>query len=291
MERKKIEKEINGEKKKGVLTLVLLAVICVVTIAAIIVGQRIIIPSINYDSALKAMEEQDYNMARKFLKGLGDYRDSMEKLAEIKEIEYQKICAEVKIGDHLILGSYEQDNNLSNGKEDIEWIVLAKEDNRLLIISEYGLDCRLYNEKDTSDLTWKNCTLREWMNHIFLNEAFDTMEQAWIAETIVPNSDNEKYEANGGNETTDKVFLLSTEEAENYFSGDKERRLAASEYTKKGKKYAFIADTVWWWLRSPGCREGYAACVSNSGEVQYDGCKVWDFYGIVRPALWLNLTP
>ena len=38
--------------------------------------------------------------------------------------------ASVSVGDTIFFGEYEQDNNLSNGKEEIEWIVLAKENNK-----------------------------------------------------------------------------------------------------------------------------------------------------------------
>ncbi len=46
----------------------------------------------------------------------------------------------VEVGDVIYFGSYEQDNNLSNGKEEIEWIVLAKENRKALLISKYALD-------------------------------------------------------------------------------------------------------------------------------------------------------
>ena len=44
------------------------------------------------------------------------------------------------VGDIIVVGTYEQDNNTSNGKELIEWLVLAKENNRVLVISDKALD-------------------------------------------------------------------------------------------------------------------------------------------------------
>ena len=48
-------------------------------------------------------------------------------------------------GDYFTFGAYEQDNNLANGPEPIEWIVLAKEEKKILIISRYGIDACPYN--------------------------------------------------------------------------------------------------------------------------------------------------
>lgn len=44
------------------------------------------------------------------------------------------------VGDIIVFGTYEQDNNISNGKENIKWLVLAKENNRVLVISDKALD-------------------------------------------------------------------------------------------------------------------------------------------------------
>ena len=50
-------------------------------------------------------------------------------------------------GDCVIFGHYEQDNNTSNGKEDIEWLVLEKEADRMLVISRYVLDAMPYKKE------------------------------------------------------------------------------------------------------------------------------------------------
>ena len=79
----------------------------------------------------------------------------------------------VAAGDIVSFGTYEQDNNTSNGKENIEWLVLAKEGKRVLIISKYVLDCQQYNSTRTS-VTWETCSLRKWLNETFLNAAFSS---------------------------------------------------------------------------------------------------------------------
>ncbi len=89
-----------------------------------------------------------------------------------------------KVGDIVTFGRYEQDNNTSNGKEPIEWQVLAKEDNKILVISKYALDGKRYNETDTS-VTWETCTLRKWLDSDFKNAAFNATEKSQIPRVTV----------------------------------------------------------------------------------------------------------
>ena len=83
--------------------------------------------------------------------------------------------------------------------------MLAIEDGKALIISEYGLDAMRYNT-DVVDITWEECTLRGWLNDDFYNTAFTEEEQARIALTQLINDDNLAYSTEGGNDTDDKVF-------------------------------------------------------------------------------------
>ena len=69
-------------------------------------------------------------------------------------------------GDIITFGKYEQDNKKSNGKEDIEWIVLAREGNKVLVLSRYALASKPYNNKKT-DVTWETCSLRKWLDKDF----------------------------------------------------------------------------------------------------------------------------
>ena len=49
------------------------------------------------------------------------------------------------------------------------------------------------------------------------------------------------------------------------------------------------AETGWWWLRSPGYIQSFAASVNNSGNL--NGYAVPDDEkGSVRPAFWLDLN-
>ena len=218
------------------------------------------------------------------LKGL-DYKDSLDKQKEImRSEEWKKECP---VGEIILFGSYEQDNNTANGKEDIEWLVLAKDENRILVISSYALDCQQYNTAYTS-VTWETCSLRKWLNGTFLNAAFSEEERAMIPSMTVSADKNPSYSTSPGNSTTDQVFLLSITEANKYFSSDEARKCAPTAYAKAQGCYANNGN-CWWWLRSPGYDSHNAANVSSGGSVNESGRNVNIDNSAVRPALWVNL--
>lgn len=248
------------------------------------IGNSDAIASNKYDRATKLIDSGDYEAAYLLLDGLA-YKDSSEKLQSIKLYYLSK----ASVGDNIFFGSYEQDGDTSNGKEDIEWLVLAKENKKILVISKYALDCQPYNSSYTHT-TWEECSLRAWMNDDFLNNAFSAYEQSKIVTTNVSADKNPKYSTDPGNATTDKIFLLSVKEAEKYFSSDSARQCKPTEYAIANGTY--VNDNngdCWWWLRSPGHNQYYAAFVYNVGSVGCHGDDVDGDLVCVRPALWIDL--
>jgi hypothetical protein len=132
--------------------------------------------------------------------------------------------------------------------------------------------------------------LRKWLNNSFLNEAFSQEEKKMILMTEITNSGNKDKKVPGGNNTEDKVFLLSLDEAETYFHGDSSRQTAAIPYAKKGN-VLYVDENGYslWWLRTPGAT-GEAACyVDHLGRIQTGGMmNRFDYIG-VRPAIWVAL--
>ena len=187
--------------------------------------------------------------------------------------------------DKIFFGSYYQNNQYK--KEPIEWQILEKKGNRALLISKYALDCKGYHELLT-DTTWEKCTLRVWLNEAFLKQAFTPEEQSMIAETTVKAHANPKHITNPGNDTVDKVFLLSIPEINRYFKSDEERICQQTKYCFDRGAYDFDGH-VWWWLRSPGGRADFAALVGYGGSVLDYGNGVNNDISAVRPALWVNL--
>ena len=265
-----------------------------VCIAAFLLVTKVIIPNKNYNAAVTLMDAGQYEEAIAAFEATDDYKDSKDQIADCeKQIANNELGA-IKtslIGDIVVFGTYEQDNDTSNGQEDIEWLVLAKEDNKILVISKYALDTQPYNEEYT-DVTWETCTLHDWLNEAFINEAFSSTEKALILETTVTADKNPRYSTDPGNDTTDKIFLLSIDEANEYLNSDAERMCAPTAYAKAqgastSSKFKVDGEaSCWWWLRSPGDAQLFAAYVYNDGGV---GDSVDNAYGCVRPAFWINL--
>ena len=203
----------------------------------------------------------------------------------------------LKAGDYVTFGHYPQTQSGSDNTS-IEWQVLEvdKANNKALLISRYALDTKPYN--DTRDrVTWATCSLHIWLNNDFLNKAFTANERKAIFSTSVSNSQSQGYSAyttNGGNNTEDRVFLLSYNEAFNLYFTDNETRICiptgfavaqgaycSSDYTKDGKA------TCCWWLRSPGDNQYSAIEVACNGVRSYNYV---DYNNIaIRPTLWIKL--
>ena len=102
------------------------------------------------------------------------------------------------------------------------------------------------------------------------------------------------YNTNGGNNTQDRIFLLSYHEAfDLYFSSAESRKCVPTDYAiAQGARTSNVQKvdgraTGWWWLRSPGSRQDGAARVNDDGSRYY--FLVNNDNGCVRPAFWLNL--
>ena len=252
------------------------------------IGDNETIFASKYDRAIKCIDSGDYESAYILLKDIS-YKDSKEKCADIKT-KCKQILA---VGDKFTFGTYEQDNDTSNGAEDIEWLVLAKENNKILVISDKVLDFQPYNEKPYYEtrkaITWEQCSLRKWLNDSFLNEAFSEEERALIQSTTVSVDKIPNYHyTDPGNATTDKVFLLSYNDAEKHFSDHHARKCTFTAYAKAQRAAAGKGGVDAWWLRS--LTGPYYAAVSDapSGALAYYIYDTSDGGG-VRPALWIDL--
>lgn len=264
LEREK-SRAIAKKKKKTVAIIAAAVTIC--AIAFLIILNSVIIPNNKYNAAKAYLNDKNYVAAYKILRDLDGYKDSAELKESIKE-EYKWVeIATANIGDIIQFGNY-------NGNT--EWRVLVKEEGKILVISRYAIEKRPYNTEFTS-VTWETCTLRKWLNETYIQSAFTNEEQAMILPTSIINSDNPEYGTTGGNNTTDKVFLLSIDEFNKYFTPDTARKATLADGSR-----------CCWWLRSPGDRSDLAADVFLDGSVSYHGGFV-DGDIAVRPALWINL--
>lgn len=197
----------------------------------------------------------------------------------------------------VYFGNYQQSSNGSGGYtvEPIKWRVLQNNttNKTLFLLSDQNLDAKEFDTSSPLTNVWANCTLRKWLNGSgsvtpnFINTAFDSREIGAIAPT-----------ANVSATDTDKIFLLSVEEAEKTdygFTGN-----ASLTSTRVAVNTAYVAsintsmspagEADIWWLRSPGLTGDFAALVNNYGLVDTTGNSV-DYYDVaVRPALNINLS-
>ena len=193
-----------------------------------------------------------------------------------------------EIGDIVTYGNYEQDGFYSNGEETIEWIVIARDrDNHALLLSRYCLDALPYNE-DGGDVTWEDSSIRAWLNGEFLESAFGSDPTGFICTAECKTKDG-RSGTDGGENTTDRIFLLAVDEVTQYFPKESSRRAPVTEYAKEqGAEYDKNGNG-WWWLRTPGKTQDMAAGVHTAGGVNYDGRDVDRTDLCIRPALWLDL--
>lgn len=203
--------------------------------------------------------------------------------------EYPEYGASVaKPGDIIKFGSYIQNGET---KDSIEWIVLARDRNNIKLVSKYGLDCKAYNNV-YENVTWENCDLRKWLNEVFVEEAFTKVEKSMIPFTPVKIDNLDNIYANHGNNTSDKVFLLSATEAKLYFESDKERQCKATKYAVSHGAYENSENgNCWYWLRTPGWAP-MAYCqtdVKDKGDISLVGDSLEHTDNAVRPAIWVGV--
>jgi hypothetical protein len=198
-----------------------------------------------------------------------------------------------------------------------DWQVLDKRHDRILIISRDIIDICPY-DTDFTEEYWQTCTLRSYLNNKFLKK-FKPRERARIIKTKIHNDDNPWYKTPGGEDTYDKIFLLSAEEADIYFNTgsdllterikefdfDRGKFIAVDvDITSESGKGGFFSNEhdinrqanyrgipAYWWLRTPGVLNNFASFVFDNGGIGVVGLDlagVLDVGGVgVRPAMWL----
>lgn len=238
------------------------------------------ITEVKYENAIELYNNAQYDQAIRLFKEIGDYKESNNYVSRATII-----CAD--IGDSFYWGKYEQDNDTSNGKEAIEWVVLDKQNGELLVISKYILDGIQYSKADNysdvswSDISWENSFAREWLNTEFIDNAFDDNEIELIITTSVePDEDiAESVTLSKGNSTDDKIFLLGLSEYNNYC---RSKDIAKEIRTK----YSNAFDVHCVWIRYRNWAEWGRAGNVMLGMVSY---KLANEYSGVRPAMWIKI--
>ncbi len=194
------------------------------------------------------------------------------------------------VGDNVFFGRYEQDNDTADGKEEIEWIVLAIEGDKALLISRYVLDQQEFASEKAND-TWETSDLRAWLNGTFINAAFNQGQQDAIITTTLDNGPDTGYayfRNENGAATADKVFCLSYQEVLRYIGTSEKRTCLVTDYVaSQPGVYDTMTGNAYWWLRSTGLAHGEASAIYMTGIVNSQSVDV--DYVAVRPAMWVDL--
>ncbi len=241
-----------------------------------------------YDRAMELYNSGEYEGAYDLFSEL-DYQDSRDKLNEITEIMLSK----AQVGSYVNFGHYEQDNDFSNGKEPIEWLVLAKNDTEMLLITRYVVDWEDYASINSYYMLnrWEGgyVHLKYWLKDTFIESAFNEYEKNKIQTRSVG-----------------KVFILNDLEANTYFSSNSDRTCSPTKYAIEHYAQVNSEGNCWWWLRSPVTEDSEYDDEVNVAVVEYDGSIYTKgrtaaavsangqrdlFYGGgVRPAIWIGLS-
>ena len=217
--------------------------------------------------------------------------------ADIFAQHKSEIAKDIRVGDIVYFGCYEQDNNFDNGKEKVAWEVLDKKDDKMLLSSVYVLDAQPmdvthytvvkktgysldwteyeYTAYEFPGLTWETSDLCKWLNGTCLNAMFSSDEQKCIATNVEEG-------------TNGKLFLLTSLEADTYFKSNESRDCAWTPYAGM---QAGDQTLYGWWLR---CSVKFQH-VDEDGVVHTDGDADGAFVSLgdtsgVRPAMWINLS-
>lgn len=240
------------------------------------------------------VEKKTINMVNRELMDKSILNQMVVDYLKDKQVSEELTDSIVKMFDAYVFGYHileplVNDETISDIKITRYDVIRIKRNGKRAIISKYGLDWQRYDKNTVENgITWESCTLRKWLNGRFINAAFNEREKQLISTVTVPADRNPEYDTNPGNPTEDKVFLLSINEANRYFSSDEPRQCRPTEYAAENGINQLDGGNCQWWLRSPGFEGNCAAIVGDDGGIS-SGHYVGSGTVAIRPILWIDL--
>lgn len=193
-------------------------------------------------------------------------------------------------------GKYEQDGNIENGKEDIEWLIVAKNDKEALLLSKDILDCKPFNTENNIN-EFESSYLYNWLNNYFYQEVFGDIDKN---KTIIKND----------------IALLKYDDIVKYF-GIKDDKKENEILGSCGTDYArncidnkdfyieeldnmttlatgfYLSDDCWYRNNSPYYildKNMFCGIVECDGSIHLDDDERGNQFNIgIRPAIWIKL--
>lgn len=243
-------------KKRLIISII---VICIATIISLITI-FLILPSIKYNKAIKYEEEGKIKETIYQLCQIRNFKDVNDKMYNL---EYSNLKYET-VGANIYYGSYMNDKK---GKmAPIKWEILAKEEGKILVVSNSILDAVSYN-REYKDVNWNDSYLKLWLNSTFLSTAFSEIEKENIDSSI---------------------FILNKEEIEKYL-GESNKSIKATEYAiKEGVQVAENGNSPWW-VREDSLK-AKTNVILSTGKFDENESKFTNSFIGVRPALWIKIN-
>lgn len=197
--------------------------------------------------------------------------------------EEVKSLSKAQVGDVVTFGRYDT-NPTSFGTERLQWIVLQKEGNTLMLITKEGIAGSVYHGKHT-EVEWTESALCAFLNDTLYEDIFSKYEK----EMIVDNPT-----------TQERLSLLSVTEVEALFQDDVSRQLSITDVAKsKGTNVNSASKanqwdvkgyrSSWWWLRGDDKKSIFAPIVTEDGMILADEKYVNKPNGAVRPVVWVRV--
>lgn len=295
--------QIQKRRKRRTTTIkILIGIFIVVAIIVAIVVNKIIVPTNQYNQAISLRNSGNMEEAYPLFIELGNFKDSKDicneyeyqnALIYLNNGQYAKAYSALigitgyeaaentadqileghpyvgllsaEVGTEVIYGYYEQDNDFSNGTEDIEWIVLAHENGNILLVSKYILDAQMFNTQNTHE-----CTVDDWLMSTFYDVAF---EDENLDENIL------------------YLSLFSIDDALSYMTSE-QQKTEPTTYAKSISGFTKgYAENYYYWLgghtlTSSGKVSAYVARDSYISSEIPDASNVTNVNGI-RPVMWV----
>ncbi|MDO4468104.1 MAG: DUF6273 domain-containing protein [Bacillota bacterium] len=194
-----------------------------------------------------------------------------------KQIEAENVESKHKIGEIIEFGQYEQDGNVENGKENIEWIVINDEDGKLTLFSKNVLELQtilpMNNDSSFFDNTWKNGSERYWLNNDFLDSSFSEKEKKKMEKRDLDNQEYSFKKKNGtlvqipeDASTSDYVYTLSVKEFEEFVGKNDFRSIVLTDSVRSQLSYINNPVLVYS-LRSRNSETNYPIIVTEDGSL------------------------
>lgn len=207
---------------------------------------------------------------------LGTPVDKPEAAEPTGETAVQAVKGMPSPGQVITFGKYSMED--VHTVSPIEWIVLGVQDDAVLAVSLFALDSGVYcamNDLDFNGTTWADCSLRKWLNGIFMDDAFSGEEKKALLYLNMNNDD--------GTNTSDRVMILSGSEAGQIF---RDLRCAPTNVLKEKGGLDCKDGYCSWWVRTNGPMPGQVRYFDSEGN--YKTTEAYDNSIGIRPFIAID---